>query len=374
MQADAEGFLHPHINITTCSDCDRCRQTCPVSGIESRMGTKECGGKRDQAPLVYAAWHLEESIRNESSSGGVFTAIADTILALGGVVVGAAFDDNLVVRHILIEKVTDLHLLRGSKYVQSEVSPTLYHQISDLLKRGRPVLFSGTPCQVAAIHSFLDANNENLFCCDVVCHGVPSPLLFSRYIQNAVALDNKLINISFRDKTTGWKNCSIRHHFQNGSSKIISMPADPYMMSYLRNYVLRPSCYVCKFSDLYRLGDLTIADFWGVAKNYPEYDHDDKGTSLVLVNTKKGKDWLEACRQSLFLGPADIDTAIAGNQPLVHPCYRPSDRDSFYHDLIALPFPAVIRKYRLYPPSIPIRIIFSFMNRIKRIFRLLIKR
>lgn len=365
MQEDAEGFLHPQINPKTCSDCNLCRTTCPVSRTCLSKDVQKEGFNRGAPISVFAAWHLDKTIRFESSSGGVFTALAEIILAQGGVVVGAAFDDNLVVRHVLIETSKDLHRLRGSKYVQSVIDPTLYHQIHGLLKQGRPVLFSGTPCHIAAMRSYLGEPYDNLFCCDIICHGVPSPTLFKRYVQVNLVRGVQLVDVTFRDKTNGWKHFGVRRHLNNGSSKLVAMSADPYMAAFLRDYALRPSCYICQFKSTLRSSDLTIADFWGVVNKYPEYDNDDKGTSLVLVNNKHGQTWLDACRRYLFLGPADLDTAIAGNPPLVRPSHRPPERDTFYGDLDTLSFENLIRKYRLNPPLLYMRILNAIKRRVK---------
>jgi coenzyme F420-reducing hydrogenase beta subunit len=374
MKADAEGFLHPQINLETCSDCDFCRTKCPVSRKSlSKAAQKEVVERRNP-PSVFAAWHLDETIRFESSSGGVFTALAEIILARGGVAVGAAYDDNLVVRHVLIEASKDLYRLRGSKYVQSEIAPALYHKVRDLLKQGRPVLFSGTPCHIAAMRSYLGKPYDNLFCCDIICHGVPSPILFKCYVQDNLARGVQLVNVTFRDKTNGWKHYGVRWHLHNGSSKLVAMSADPYMAAFLRDYALRPSCYICQFKSTMRQGDLTIADFWGVANEYPEYDSDDKGTSLVLVNNKHGQAWLDSCRKNLFLGMANLDTAIVGNAQLVRPSFRPSERDTFYGDLAILSFHALIRKYRLHPPSLSRRIVGALKHWLKGFIHALIKR
>lgn len=364
MEPDDEGFLHPRINTADCTDCGLCRQACPVCRGKPSEGVKEREETQGKPLHVFAAWHLNEAVRRESSSGGVFTALAESIFARGGVVVGAAFDDRLVVRHTLIETPADLHRLRGSKYVQSEVSSSLYRQIRDLLQQGRPVFFSGTPCQVAGLRGFLRRPDENLFCCDLICHGVPSPLLFARYGRYNQAKGNPLANVSFRDKTTGWKYFSVRQHLQKGGSRLFSVFADPYMAAFLQDCALRPACYVCPFARMARFGDLTIGDFWGVAEKHPEYDRDDKGTSLVLVNTEKGMAWLDACRKCLFLGPADLDTALAGNPMLVRSSHRPPQRDRFYRDLNALSFRALIHRYHLHPSSWARRLLSDLKRRL----------
>ncbi|MGA2915469.1 MAG: Coenzyme F420 hydrogenase/dehydrogenase, beta subunit C-terminal domain [Sedimentisphaerales bacterium] len=367
MQPNDEGFLYPVTDTDICTDCGICRRICPVGPEKIAVAKMASEGDKSGQLAVFAAWHLDEHIRRESSSGGVFTALAENILAQGGIVVGAAFDEQFVVRHILIESSKDLHRLRGSKYVQSEVAPALYRQIRDLLEQGRPVLFSGTPCQVAGLRSFLGQSYEKLFCCDLVCHGVPSPLLFKRYVQNYSLRENRLLKIDFRNKTTGWKKFGVRQHYQN-ESRLLSVWADPYMAAFLRDYVFRPACYACEFKGVNRFGDLTIADFWGVWGKYPEYDRDDKGTSLLLVNNKKGKVWLDACHSSLFLGPADLDTAIVGNPMLMSSCSRPLQRDMFYVDLNRILFNALIRKYNLRLPSLFRRALSGIKRRLTAVW------
>jgi len=329
MCQDAEGFLIPNIDITQCDSCNRCHDVCPVEKTEGGL----------LSLVSFASWNLNEDVRSKSSSGGVFTALANNVIKNGGVVVGAAFCDNLVVRHIIVED--NVERLRGSKYVQSEIPIDIYHKMYKLLERNISVLFSGTPCQVAAVRSFL-GERDNLFCCDVACHGVPSPLLFSQYSGN------ELNGMSFRDKTTGWKNYSIYKHFKNGRIEIKLASSDPYMIAFLRDYALRHSCYDCKFKGEYRKGDLTLADFWGAET---KYDRDDKGTSLVIVNTEKGKVLLERCREDLFIEEVDMNGAIKSNTMLTKSCARPIERDTFYKDLVAISFSDLIQKYHLFPPQ-----------------------
>jgi len=347
MQPDQEGFFYPVTDTARCTDCGRCQAVCPV-----RAGNQLSALKAPGFPRVFASWHLDDGIRFSSSSGGVFTALAENVLARGGVVIGAAFDDRLVVRHLAIESSGDLQRLRGSKYVQSEIGDGLYANIKDMLRQGRPVLFSGTPCQVAALRALLSKAYDNLYCCDLVCHGVPSPKLLSRYTQNAGTRRKALVHVDFRDKTKGWKRFGMRQRFDDGHSRWFSMWADVYVAAFLRNYSLRPSCYVCPFTQVDRQGDLTLADFWGVGRKYPEYDKDDKGTSLVLVNTQKGADWLKACRSALFLGEADVREAMVNNPMLTRPSERPVQRNTFYADLENLPNKAFIQKYHIQPPSL----------------------
>jgi coenzyme F420-reducing hydrogenase beta subunit len=358
--SDSEGFLRPNIDSSRCTGCNCCIRVCPILHFQ-QLDLQRCGNSigissykfvsynddEQQTPTVYAAWHLDDDIRYKSSSGGVFTALAEHILSEGGVVAGAAFDNLLLVRHILIDNLSELYRLRGSKYVQSEVTPVILRQIYDLLEQGRQVLFSGTPCEVAGLHSYLNHPYDNLFSCDLICHGVPSPLLLERYVKYSLLKGDQVVGISFRDKTKGWKKSQVRKYLQNSKSKLIRVRKDPYMSAFLKDYALRPSCYECRFKMTQRVSDLTIADFWGVSKTYPQYDLDDKGTSLVLVNNKKGKAWLNLSSSKLFLGHADIDTAISGNPSLVRSSLYPSQRKTFYCDLKIMPFSKVIIKYRI---------------------------
>jgi coenzyme F420-reducing hydrogenase beta subunit len=367
MRPDSEGFPNPQIDMTVCNDCGLCRRICAVNRKMSPTALEGRGENLGKPLKVFAAWYLDEAIRRESTSGGVFTALAGNILAQGGAIVGAAFDDHLVVRHTLIEMSADIHRLRGSKYVQSQIAPILYRQILDVLEHDRPVLFSGTPCQIAAVQSFLRKPYEKLFCSDLICMGVPSPELFRKYVEwRSAKTGMRLLSCEFRNKTHGWKSPCIAHRTAGGNLICERTGQNPYSRAFYMGIALRPSCYACSHKGIARFGDVTIGDFQGqgVAKKYPEYDRDDKGTSLVLVNTEKGRAWLDACQPSLFLGPVDLDIAVAGNPLLVHSCPRPPKRDTFYRDLNTFPFASLMRKYRLRPPSFLRRV----LSRIKRRF------
>ena len=360
MVPDFEGFLHPTIDLSFCNECKRCIRTCPVlhnnltdkennSDSEAFFGdtTADHVSEKVSYPVVFASWHLNDEIRKISSSGGVFTALAGHILSKGGIVVGAAFDEAFAVHHILIEKSSELYRLRGSKYVQSEVNPSFLRQIRYLLEHGRQILFSGTPCEVEGLRKYLNKSYENLYCCDLICHGVPSPLLFKSYIKEKELNGSRLVEVCFRDKSKGWKQFEVLHRLQNGKCEAISVFTDPYMRAFLRDYALRNSCYECRYKNTFRVGDITIADFWGVSKQYPQYDLEDKGTSLVLVNNEKGKALLNESSSELFIGIADLDTAISGNPCLVKQCYRPPQRESFYKDLKMMPYSKLLKKYKL---------------------------
>ena len=366
MESDSEGFLQPNIDLDQCVDCGLCRKVCPVNN-EKAKGTSPDKDKMVAFPSVWAAWNLDEEIRLQSSSGGVFSVLAKNILQKGGVVVGAAFDEKFGIHHIIIKDIKELHQLRGSKYAQSSIDPLLYEEIKKMLKEDRLVLFSGVPCQVAGLRSGLKKTYANLFCCDIICHGVPSPKLWKRYLAETEKKRGQVKKISFRHKKTGWKRYSISLEFSGGKSHTNHFFQDPYMKAFLSGIALRNSCYTCQFTQLSRQGDLTLADFWRVAKKYPEYDVDDKGTSLIIVNNQQGERWLEENRPELFLGKADLETAVSGNPRLIRPATRPLARDRFFHDFEDLDCKTLKRQYSLGPPSLSKRMARGIRRRIKRL-------
>jgi len=360
--ANTEGFLYPEVDIVRCTECGLCAGVCPWQNNLERSD-------RVAPPQVYAAWNLDAGIRRQSSSGGVFTALADSVLEHGGVVVGAAFDENMVCRHLLVEEGNGLAALRGSKYVQSEIPAELYQRIRSLLVNGRYLLFTGTPCQVAGLRNFLGKDFQNLFCVDLLCHGVPSPAWLRKYINESQTDTHRVTNIDFRDKETGWKRFKVKTKRSDGTSLIEGMFNNPYMASFLKDYALRESCYACKFTTTHRQGDLTIADFWKVATKYPEYDTEDKGTSLILVNSKKGQSWLNSCHSKLFIGMGDLEQAIFGNPMLARPACRPAARDSFYRHVSIMSVRQLRRKYRLHPQPFWRRVLAGVNRRLKRLVK-----
>lgn len=349
MQADAEGFLHPRINPAVCTRCGRCARICPANPKAPVPETQpEENGQ--PFPTVFAAWHSNETTRRGSASGGVFAALAENIFASGGVVAGAAFDGDSFVRHILIEKASEIPRLQGSKYVQSEVSPSLYRRIRNHLETDRLVLFTGTPCQVAGLRAYLGTGFPNLWTCDLVCHGVPSPRVFEAYKKLLERRHGgKARKIEFRDKTTGWKRYSVTLSFDNGSTYRRMHKTDPFMTGFLENTYLRPSCHACRFSRLPRIADLTLGDFWGVGVRHPDWD-DDKGTSLVLVQSQKGAAFFKSCQDSLVVHEAELGEALRGNPCICRTWPAGERRAAFFRDLDRLPFERVLARHTGPPP------------------------
>ena len=287
MIKDREGFLYPVVDSDKCVDCCMCENVCPV--IHPVMN--------DEDPLVYAAINNDETVRVQSSSGGVFTLIAESVLDRGGVVFGVCFDKDWNVIHDYTETKEGLARFRGSKYVQSYLG-NIFSQVKTFLNSGREVLFSGTPCQVAGLKNYLRKPYPNLLTVDLVCHGVPSPDVWRKYLQetickaygikknkNFVNPGDYISGISFRSKDMGWKKYTIKIVFRNGKLETMPFFENIYMNAFLSDLSLRPSCYACP-TKLHNIqSDITLADFWGVNEINPEID-DDKGCGLILISNK----------------------------------------------------------------------------------------
>lgn len=321
MQADEEGFMYPFVDIDKCIECGKCKAVCPV--LYHEYGNE---------PLqVLAEKNKNEHIRSTSSSGGVFYELASQFIKNGGVVYGCALDETMVARHICVDNTADLDKLKSSKYVQSNMENTL-SEIKERLLAGQKVLFSGTPCQNAGLRNYLGKDYENLFLVDVLCHGVPSPKLFSDYLEylSKEYDDGKPISVNFRNKQRGWKRLYMEVKFDNGKRHYIYSGYDRYEGMFLNNMSLRPSCYECKFTTTERYGDITLGDFWGIGKKYSQWD-DDKGISVVMLNTDKGNSYYEQIADKFDARKEELNTAKAGQRTLYAPTKKNPNRDAFYN-------------------------------------------
>lgn len=335
MAADSMGFLYPVVDMERCTECGLCRRACPVL----------VPPPRHLYPKVYACVARDDAVREASSSGGVFGLLARRVVEAGGAVFGAAFDEDFDVIHVRAESQEQLRGLRGSKYVQSRIGST-YTQVRDALAAGRRVLFSGTPCQVAGLQSFLGRDYDGLLCVDLVCHGVPSPHVWRRYMEfQEERYGANIEDISFRTKTEGWRRSQDIHlKFDNGA-EYREMPArDPYMVAFLRDICLRPSCYACMFKGLERSSDITLADFWGIQDVAPEMD-DDKGTSLVLVHSAAGDSLFDSLEQDLKSVGVSASDAIEHNPPAIMSAAPHAKSAAFYRELESAPFDRLVRKH-----------------------------
>ena len=326
MRENAEGFLYPAVNIDVCVGCDLCDKICPV---RQRQLQGE-GAVEAPLPQAFAARNTDLSERLASSSGGIFALLAGSVLDAGGVVCGAAFSvDYRAVRHIFIDKKSELSRLMGSKYLQSDVGDA-YPRVKEFLAAGREVLFVGTPCQTAGLFAYLDEKPEKLYTCDLVCHGVPSPRVWEKYVAEREARAGSAVRrVSFRDKSYGWRRYSLKMEFTNGKVYCKRHPLDPYMRAFLQNASLRESCAACAFKSLDRCADVTLADFWGVERVSPEHD-DDRGTSLLLVHSEKGRELLEKAAMGLRLHEVSLGKAVAYNAALTKSMLQSEKRTAFF--------------------------------------------
>lgn len=277
MKRDSEGFLKPSIDYDKCINCGKCVISCPIINPPVVNTSPN---------YVFAAYCKDRIQHKQSASGGVFAIAAKYILEQNGYVVGAAFDSELYLKHIIIHDKSELTKLVGTKYVQSEIG-NVYKEVKNLLENDKMVLFSGTSCQIAGLKTFLKKDYKKLFCIDLICHGVPSPAIWSRYLYE-LSPDDTIINMTFRDKTKDNKKWPLVFKCKSGKEIIENYQDNKFIIGFINNYYLRLSCYKCRFKGLKRSSDITIGDFWGLER----YDISIKspdGTSVVIIHSEKGR-------------------------------------------------------------------------------------
>lgn len=314
MEADEFGFKYPKINRTVCVDCEKCEAVCPIVNPL----------KKDDAysQLYYGGRLISQELLIQSQSGGISKKIADTIISLGGIAYGVIFDESLRVVHVRACNQRDSDKFRKSKYVQSDLSG-IFQELAQDLKKDKRVVFFGTSCQVAGLLSYCSSRKirlHNLITIDVICHGVQSPLYWRDYISYITKKYNKeIVAYDFRDKENGgWSNARSSVTFINGE-KIYPK------RNFYHPILFRPSCYYCKFASFDRVSDITIGDFWGIEKLGLTPYCDNKGVSLILVNSEKGNQIFELIKGDLTIFKTDKINCV---QPqLIGPCIRPKDKD-----------------------------------------------
>lgn len=331
MKENKDGFLYPYTQKEQCIRCGKCERLCPV------LQSKEDRSEKNNVPDAYACYLKDEIIRKESSSGGVFSAIAKYVFNLGGVVCGASYNEKLEIEHVIIEEESQLYKLRGSKYVQSSILDC-YSKLRKYLEEGKLVLFSGTPCQRKAVQSFLGSGYDNLILVDIICHGVPSKKVWHEYRRWVEKKNGSpVISANFRDKCSGWERFSLSMLLENGKTHVSRIDSDVYMQMFLKNYALRNSCYQCHFKGLSRETDFTLGDLWGIDEIIPELN-DQKGISALFVQSEKGKKIMENLKDFMYLFQTDACMVAEKNGAMKHSVYRQPMRDYFYHKLGKMDF------------------------------------
>ena len=366
MQLDSEGFYRPVIDAEKCVQCGACERVCPWNK------SVENPNVADVSPKTVAAYAKDESVRLQSSSGGIFTVLAERILDDGGVVVGVAQTAPTRFGHIVVENKADLAKLRGSKYVQADVG-LVYREVRSLLKAGRKVLFSGTPCQVAGLYAVLgNAASADLITVDIVCHGTPNVKVFEKYVRELEKEKSALVASSrFRDKRMGWRLYSMTSSLNTISGDCFqfskTLREDKFMRVFLQNICLNSSCADCHYGKLPRVADITLGDYWNIAKVHPQMD-DNKGTSVVLLNTEHGKALFESVAGKVAQCDSKVEYAIAGNPCIVRSSMPHPKRAEFFVNLDKYTLDQLIKKYCPFPSPLK-RLYFRLrriLGRIKR--------
>lgn len=341
MKQDEEGFCYPKIDETKCIKCGLCEKTCPILNKPK--------AENNSSVKTYACINKNEEIRLKSSSGGAFSAIAEYVLNQNGVVFGAGFDDNFMVCHQYVEDKDQLDKLRTSKYVQSSIGDS-FKTAKKFLDDSRLVLFSGTACQIAGLKSFLRKDYPNLITQDVICHGVPSPLVWQKYLNHKCDEKKlKLSKVCFRDKSSGWRKYSVSMNFKSDTTEEIyrkRFTNEPYMNMFIFNKILRPSCHKCNFKGVSRQADITLADFWGSGlKKLAPSMNDNKGCSLVIIHSQKGQQLFDCLNSQLECIEVDSKIALKGNPMMTKSAMKSPRRKFVMKAVNKMPFSRFVKKY-----------------------------
>ena len=367
MQLDAEGFYRPVIDAEKCVECGMCERVCPWNKMVDNPNVSA------ELPKTVAAFAKDTSVRLQSSSGGIFTVLAEQILDDGGVVVGVAQTAPTRFGHIVVDNKADLAKLRGSKYVQADVG-LVYREVRSLLKAGRKVLFSGTPCQVAGLYAVLGnaTASTDLFTVDIVCHGVPSVRVFEKYIRELEKENSAIVELSrFRDKRLGWRLFSMTSSLKTISGSRFqfskTLREDKFMRVFLQNICLNSSCFDCRYGKLPRIADISLGDYWGGSRYHPEMN-DDRGTSVVLLNTIHGNELFNSVANKVTQCDTKVEYAITDNPCIVRSSKPHPKRAKFFANLDKYSLEQLIRMYCPFPS--PLKRLYyhirGFLGRMKR--------
>ncbi|MHC1724380.1 MAG: Coenzyme F420 hydrogenase/dehydrogenase, beta subunit C-terminal domain [Aminipila sp.] len=335
MVSDKEGFLYPKIDSANCVNCGLCEKTCP---IQNQL-------KITDQTKTYACQNKDTQVRNNSTSGGIFSLLAEHVLSMGGVVFGAGFDENLHVIHKYVEQSIDLAELRGSKYVQSKLDES-FKQVKNFLTQGRRVLFVGTPCQAAGLIAFLKSDYENLLVADLACYGVPSPKLYNEWIAYLEKkYSSKVKSVYFRDKSYGYASPNVKVILKNGKVIEQNTSVKSYAKIFFNGLSTRPSCYSCAFKTVGKAADFTLGDCWSIGKFNKEMD-DNLGTTNVFVHTLKGLSTLKILERKMEFVEINTKKSIDIDGVKIINCAKPNtNRTAFFDDIDQLSYIELVNKY-----------------------------
>lgn len=348
MHPNKRGFLEPVIDEERCINCGACLRVCP------RL--KDYRKEINKKIPAFVVKNNNENVRNNSSSGGFFSIIADYVIEKSGVIYGCIVDKDLEIKHVRTEK--DYTKMRGSKYVKSNLG-YIFKDIKEDLLKNRLVLFTGTPCECAGLKSFLGKVYDNLIIMDFICHGPQSPLIWKEYINYLSKRNGKIKNYYFRSKINGWHKHTELVEYENGKKEYDTLDTNINKELFHLGYSLRTACYDCKFTNLNRQSDLTMGDAWGIDKINNNFD-DNLGTNIIIINTSKGQKIFEEIKEKISYLEVNIDDYIPYNPRLK--CSRPVDKnkiDQFWEIYYKKGFKGIISKYTGY----------SFSKRIKKLIK-----
>jgi len=363
MQEDFEGFRYPVVDEDKCIHCGLCVSRCPMENfpaLDDRLKNK----------IVYAARLKDDNALLRSSSGGMFTAIACSILKDNGAVFGCALDENFVARHICVENEAELDKLRGSKYVASDTNST-YSKVKNLLNENRKVLYTGCGCQIAGLRKFLGKDYDNLLTMEIICHGTPSQKLFSKHIEAlSQKLGEKIESYEFRNKQDGWGLNYKTKAVTKTKTIFCHADKDPYYASFLRGKIYRPCCYECHFATPDRVADITVGDFWGIELFHPSF-YDRHGISGIMFNTVSGQKIWDSIRNNIEYLPSNFDEFSHRNGNLKHPTKKPTCREKIYEGIDDVPYTIFSKKLQLHGKE---KLISTIKNVLPKSIRIMINR
>ena len=355
MEYDSEGFMYPTFDINKCTNCGMCDRICPVI---NKFNIKE----KENFPIVYACYNINNEIRKKSSSGGIFYLLAKEVLKNGGIVVGASYDDDFSICHRIIYNKDELEKLMGSKYAQSEMR-NIYRLVRENLIKGKKVLFSGTSCQVAGLKKFLIKEYDNLLCVDLICMGIPSNKIWKDYICNFYN-KGKIKSINFKDKTYGWDCFSVKVLYEKGEDIQVGR-LNNYMQLFFKGINIRPICFECPFRGKNRISDFTLSDCWGI-NNFAKELNDNLGTSSVMIHSEKGNKIFESLKDELKYKQITFEEATKNNIYALKTVKPNDERKKFFSEYKSngTNFKRLIKKYARVSIKYKIRIKISQFKRI----------